>query len=231
MDILLIIIIYLIAIIMGLTDYFGHRISGLASQYRDDILSFSSGLLISLLFLILVPDLISLNFSSILFLFMLIGFILMHMTEKYIYRHVDNKQKVLEELKVLHIAGFGFDNFMVGFIIATVIIIDPLVIIELSAPLFLQMLTSSISLDSIDTRLNDRISKTILSLLPIIGASVGLILELEQIYTNYVLAFALGVLFYMIIRDVIPQGKRGNPSFFLVGSLITIILWAIRFLI
>lgn len=226
----LIVLIYIVALIMGLTDYFGHRISGLASKYRDQILSLSSGLLISLLFLILIPDLISINFSSILFLFMLIGFIVMHLSEKYIYRHVENKQKVLEDLKMVHVFGFGFDNFMVGFIIATIFMTDPIVMIELSIPLFLQMLSSSISLDSIDIRLNDRISKILLSILPIIGATLGVILELEQIYTNYVLAFALGVLFYMVIRDVIPQGGSGSPVLFLIGTFVTIILWIIRFL-
>jgi uncharacterized membrane protein len=52
-------IIIIIAVIMGLTDFFGHRISGLIGGHRDSVLSFSAGLLISLLFLILVPDVIS----------------------------------------------------------------------------------------------------------------------------------------------------------------------------
>ncbi|MFO7796710.1 MAG: hypothetical protein ACQERB_09215 [Promethearchaeati archaeon] len=231
MNEVLIVLIYIVAIVMGLTDYFGHRISGLASKYRDQILSLSSGLLISLLFLILIPDLVSINFSSLLFLFMLIGFIIMHLAEKYIYRHVENKQKILEDLKIIHIFGFGFDNFMVGFIIAAVFLTDPLVLIELSIPLFLQMLSSSISLDSIDIRLNDKVSKILLSILPIIGATLGVILELEQIYTNYVLSFALGVLFYMVIRDVIPQGGSGRPLLFLMGTLVTIGFWIIRFFI
>ncbi|TFG00440.1 MAG: hypothetical protein EU542_08070 [Promethearchaeota archaeon] len=227
----LIVLTYVAAIAMGLTDFFGHRISGLASEYRDKILSLSSGLLISLLFLILIPDLVSTNFSSILFLFMLIGFVIMHLAEKYIYRHVENKQKVLEDLKMIHIFGFGFDNFMVGFIIAIVFMTDPIVMLELSIPLMLQMLSSSISLDSIDIRLNDRISKILLSILPVIGASVGLILEFEQIYANYILSFALGVLFYMVIRDVIPQGGSGSPPLFLIGTLVTIGFWILRFFI
>jgi len=191
---IIIVVIYVGALIMSFTDYFGHRISGLACKYRDDILSLSSGLLISLLFLILIPDLLQIDSSSILFLFILLGFILMHITEKYIYRHVEKKQKVLEDLKMLHIIGFGFDNFMIGFIIATILQIDPGVTIELSIPLFLQMLSSSISLDSIDVRLNDRFSKIVLSILAILGATLGILLEIEQILTGYVLSFALGVI-------------------------------------
>ncbi|MEE9377566.1 MAG: hypothetical protein V3V33_05975 [Candidatus Lokiarchaeia archaeon] len=127
----------------------------------------------------------------------------MHLAEKYIYRHIMNKQELLEDLKVVHIIGFGLDNFLVGFIIASLVELDFSVVINLSVPLFLQMLTSSISLDSIDTRINDKYSKIILSVLPILGAILGIVLEFEHLVTNYVLAFVLGILFYMIVRDVI----------------------------
>jgi zinc transporter ZupT len=220
-----------ISIIMGLTDYFGHRISGLAGKNRDNWLSFSGGLLTSLLFLILVPDLIATDGSDFLFFFMLLGFLLMHIAEKYIYHHFTNKQELLDDLKVIHIIGFGLDNFLVGFILASVLEVDLSVAFNLSIPLFLQMLSSSFSLDSIDSPRNDRFSKIILSLLPPIGAITGILLELDRAIEGLLLSFALGVLFYMIIRDVIPQGNRGRASLFLLGNLVSIILWIIRILV
>jgi zinc transporter ZupT len=213
---------------MGLTDFFGHKISSLIGEHRDSVLSFSAGLLISLLFLILVPDVISNGAPEFLFLFMLVGFLLMHLAEKYIYKHVMHKQELLEDLKIVHIIGFGLDNFLIGFIIAALIELDFSVIITLSVPLFLQMLTSSISLDSIDTRLNDKYSKIVLSVLPIVGAILGIVLELEYLLTNYILAFVLGILFYMIIRDVLPQGRKGSAVLFISGNLVTIFFWLIR---
>ena len=234
---LTILVIIIIAVIMGVTDFIGHKISGLAAGHRDSILSFSGGLIISLLFLILVPGVIAIGVLEISFFFILIGFLLMHLVEKYIYKNIINKQelyKIKNNLKVVHIIGFGLDNFLVGFIIAAFVELDFFIVIELSVPLFLQMLTSSISLDSIDTRLNEKhskYSKIILSVLPILGALLGIILEFEHLITNYVLAFVLGILFYMIIRDVIPQGKRGSSVLFLAGNLIVISLWLIRILI
>ena len=225
---LTIVIIIIIAVVMGLTDFFGHKISGLIGGHRDTVLSFSAGLLISLLFLILVPDVISNGAPEFLFLFMLVGFLLMHLAEKYIYKHVMHKQELLEDLKIVHIIGFGLDNFLIGFIIASLVELDFSVIITLAVPLFLQMLTSSISLDSIDTRLNDKYSKIILSVLPIVGAILGIVLELEYLLTNYILAFVLGILFYMIIRDVLPQGRKGSAVLFISGNLVTIFFWLIR---
>jgi zinc transporter ZupT len=225
----IILVIIIIAVIMGITDFVGHRISGLAAGHRDSFLSFSSGLLISLLFLILVPSVIStgnsLGNSEFLFFFLLVGFLLMHLIEKYIYRHIMNKQELLEDLKIVHIIGFGLDNFLVGFIIASLVDLNFSIVFNLSVPLFFQMLTSSISLGSIDTRINDKYSKIILSVLPILGAILGIVLEFERLITNYLLAFVLGILFYMIIRDVLPQGKRGNSVLFLSGNLVTIFLW------
>ena len=227
-DLTIVIIIIIIAVIMGLTDFFGHRISGLIGGHRDSVLSFSAGLLISLLFLILVPDVISNGNTEILFLFMLVGFLLMHLAEKYIYRHAMHDQELLEDLKIIHIIGFGLDNFLIGFIIAALVELDFSVVITLSVPLFLQMLTSSISLDSIDTRLNEKYSKIILSVLPILGALLGIVLEFEFLLTNFVLAFVLGILFYMIIRDVLPQGRRGSSVLFFSGNLVTILFFLIR---
>jgi zinc transporter ZupT len=228
-----IIIILGIATIMSLTDYFGHKISGLAGKNRDIWLSLSGGILTALLFLILIPDLISTNNGEISFsfLFILIGFLFMHLAEKYIYQHETNKQKFSDNLKLIHIFGFGLDNFLVGFILASVLETDLSVALNLSIPLFLQMLTSSFSLDSIDTPKSSLLSKIILSLLPIIGALIGILLELDQAISSYLLAFALGVLFYMIVRDVIPQGNRGRASLYFLGNLISIILWILRFLI
>ena len=224
---IIIFLVLIIATIMGLTDYFGHRISGLAGKNRDDILSLSSGLLIALLFLILLPSLPLTDGSQLIFLFILIGFLCMHFVEKFIYKRVTNKKKLLEDLKMAHIVGFGVDNFLVGFIIATLAKTDPIIALELSIPFFLQMLTSSISLDSIDVQLNDKFSKILLSVLPIFGAIVGILLELDDFLTQSVLALMLGILFYMIIRDVIPSGKRGRPILFFIGNAISIILWII----
>jgi zinc transporter ZupT len=225
---LTIVIIIIIAVVMGLTDFFGHKISSLIGEHRDAVLSFSAGLLISLLFLILVPDVIINGVTELLFLFMLVGFLLMHLAEKYIYRHVTHKQELLEDLKIIHIIGFGLDNFLIGFIIASLVELDFAVVITLAVPLLLQMLTSSISLDSIDTRLNDKYSKIILSVLPIVGAILGIVLELEYLLTNYILAFVLGILFYMIIRDVLPQGRKGSSVLFFAGNLITIFFFLFR---
>jgi len=225
---LTILVIIIIAVVLGLVDFFGHRISGLIGDHRDSVLSFSAGLLIALLFLILVPDVISLGVTEFLFLFMLIGFLLMHLAEKYIYRHVTDKQELLENLKIIHIIGFGIDNFLIGFIVASIVELDFSVVVTLSAPLLLQMVTSSISLDSIDTRLNDKYSKIILSVLPLAGAILGILLELDHLLTNYVLSFVLGILFYMIIRDVLPQGRKGSSVLFFAGNLVTIFFFLMR---
>ncbi len=225
---LTIVVIIIITVVLGLVDFFGHRISGLIGEHRDSVLSFSAGLLISLLFLILVPDVISLGVTEFLFLFMLIGFLLMHLVEKYIYRHVTDKQELLENLKIVHIIGFGIDNFLIGFIVASLVELDFSVVVTLSAPLLLQMVTSSISLDSIDARLNDKYSKIILTVLPLAGAILGILLELDHLLTNYVLSFVLGILFYMIIRDVLPQGRKGSSVLFFAGNLVTIVFFLIR---
>ncbi len=231
MDVVKATIILIISVFLGLTDYFGHKISGLAGKSREKILSFSAGLLITLVFLLLLPDLVIVGDVSMLFFFILLGFLIMHFIEKYLYKHITNKQLLLKDLKKIHIVGFGLDNFLVGFIIASVLELDLILALNLCIPLILQMFTSSISLDSIDTSFEGKYSKVILSILPILGAILGILLEFEHIFTNYVLAFVVGILLYMVIRDVIPTGERGNSLFFLLGNCVAIILWVLRILL
>ena len=56
----------------------------------------------------------------------------------------------------------------------------------------------------------------------ILGATIGVFLVIETIVFYVFFAFALGLVLFTVIRDLIPLGKKGKPIFFLLGVLFTI---------
>ena len=55
-----------------------------------------------------------------------------------------------------------------------------------------------------------------------LGALIGVFLVLNVIVFYVFFAFALGLVLFTVIRDLIPLGKKGKPVFFLIGVLFTI---------
>ena len=77
--------------------------------------------------------------------------------------------------------------------------------------------------------------KYILALSNFLGVSIGLILDLigfeytELFYLFY--SFVSGVILYTIVREIIPEKEKGNPSYFLIGFFgFTIIIFVIDIL-
>ena len=77
--------------------------------------------------------------------------------------------------------------------------------------------------------------KYILALSNFLGVLIGLILDLigfeytELFYLFY--SFVSGVILYTIVREIIPEKEKGNPSYFLIGFVgFTIVIFVIDIL-
>jgi zinc transporter ZupT len=193
--------------------------------YHHDVLSFSGGILIAMIFLVLIPEVIELSNSAEIFLLMLLGYMVFHNAEKYLYQHVKDKKHLLDELKELHSLGFFLDHFILGFILVTVLKLEESLRFLILLPIFLHTISSSISLDHIHEKAKTHVNKIILSLAPLLGALTALVLEIEAEIQGSFLAFAIGMLIYIVNRDILPKGEKGRPIVFSMGAIIVIITW------
>jgi hypothetical protein len=57
---------------------------------------------------------------------------------------------------------------------------------------------------------------------PILGATAGIFLVFNELAFFIIYAFALGLVLFGVIRDLIPLGKKGKPGFFILGVIFTI---------
>ncbi len=179
----------------------------------------------SLNFLVLLPEVIRISDSSNVFFLMLMGFITFHLTEKYLYQHVKNKNQLFSELKELHDIGFFVDHFILGFALVTILEINSTAGLLILIPVFLHTISSSISLEHIHEKAKTGINKMILTLAPVIGVLCALALEIDEPAQGAVLAFVLGMLIYIVNRDILPREGKGKIEFFLSGVGLVMLIW------
>jgi hypothetical protein len=92
-------------------------------------------------------------------------------------------------------------------------------------PFAIRAFTIGFSTEQIFEHLNEKPRKIfrILNFISLtLGASIGLFLVFSEIVFFIIFAFALGLVLFTVIRDMIPLGKKGKPIFFLLGIILTI---------
>jgi len=92
-------------------------------------------------------------------------------------------------------------------------------------PFFIREFTLGFSTEQIYEDLKGKKATTIQVLsiiMPFVGASLGLVLVLNKIALYTILATSLGLILYIVVRDMIPLGKKGKPLYFLFGVVLAV---------
>jgi len=215
-----------VAATISIVHYLSHKISYFLEKHHYRLLSFNGGLFIALILLILLPEVVEASDSPYVYLLILFGFVIFHLSGKFLYQHVKNKKEMLGELKTLHEVGFFIDHLMLGFVLVTSTEFSPhgyLIVI----PIFLHTVSSSMSLQHIHERAKTGLNKVVLSLSPFIGALIAILVEVEKGIRTGTLALILGMLFYIGVRDFVPREEKGYPLLFLGGIVIVVLIWVL----
>jgi hypothetical protein len=117
-------------------------------------------------------------------------------------------------------------GLMIGIIIALIFHESTLSVgFIIMIPFLIRAFTVGFSAEQIMEDLADKPEKIfrILSFLtPIIGVVIGIFLVFNDLAFFIIYAFALGVVLFGVIRDLIPLGKKGKPGFFIIGVIFTV---------
>jgi hypothetical protein len=218
-------LILFVAFLLSLIHFYSHKISKIMEVYHYDVLSFSGGILIAMIFLVLIPEVVRDSPSTTIFSFMLLGFVFFYLAEKYLYQHIKNKKHLLRDLKELHALGYFIDHYILGFILVTVLSLEGPLSFLIILPISLHTVSSSISLDHIHEKAKTHVNKIVLSISPLLGVLTALALDIEAGIQALFLSFAIGILIYIVNRDILPREARGKPSLFIIGAIIVGIVW------
>ncbi|MEF8833105.1 MAG: hypothetical protein V5A66_06285 [Candidatus Thermoplasmatota archaeon] len=204
---------------------FCHRLPACVTKSHEILLSFGGGSLLAIIFLVFLPETVHFTPTMAVYPLMLFGFVSFFISEKYLYQHVKDPESLEVDLYYLHVVGFFIDHFIKGFVLVTIIVLEPILGFLTAIPFFIHTLSSTIALNSIHKTSGRKIDKVFLSSSFVIGTLIGIFFELSSHLERSILAFILGMMLFMVSRDVIPREKEGRPLFFLLGVFTIFIIW------
>jgi hypothetical protein len=215
----------LFPIILGLSlaavHFLGEELEKYFSSYRQEILSFSTGASITYIFVQLLPEFhnIALESTELIFIFPLIGFSGIHLTEKYIAKSSLSPDKMKKDYAELHAGFLVFYHAAIGYLVASLIVESTVSGILFFLPILLHTAVSSLSTTELhEDFARKQTVKTVLVMAPLFGVLAHLSGIISEHLFNPIFGTAIGMFFYVVIRDSIPEGKKGRPLEYLIGS-------------
>ena len=188
-------------------------------------LSFGAGSLLATVFLIFLPHVVEENSDHHVYPLILAGFAVFFLSEKYLYQHFKDEDTLEEDLYHLHLLGFFIDHSIKGFILVTVVSLRPILGFLTIVPFFIHTLSSTIALESLHKISGSDLDRYLLSSSILIGTIFGIILDVSEDVEKAILAFALGILLFLVSRDVLPKDKEGEPLYFVLGMMTIFFFW------
>ncbi len=215
--------VYWLGLVLGLTHFFGEIVLTRLNPLRNELISFASGVTISYIFLGLLPLLISTTasiFHNQLFFIVLFGFIVFHVIEKHIYSHA-RPERLFRELKQAHSIAFFIYYIALGIVLFEFSLISNSMVLLLFFPVWLNTAFGSLSFETLDEGVKGHFPlKILLSSHVLIGMVLASIFVEFLKFYDMVLAFVVGVMLYVIIKDYLPKEQKGSLTFFLSGAFL-----------
>jgi zinc transporter ZupT len=213
--------------ILALVHFFSESYGKHQEKYHIHLISFSSGLFLSIILLQLLPEFFKgiVHIGENIFILLLAGFVLFHVSEKYVYQHIKNKNEMLQDLALLHAVGFFVNHFLVGIALFLVFQIESTVSgFLLFIPLLLHTFSSSLSLNHLDSHFRRKsFFGLVLPLAPVFGVTFATLLKPNLFVYHMLFSFVLGAMLYVAIRDMMPSGEKGKPLLFLSGVFVSVV--------
>lgn len=219
------IVVLVYAIFLSALHFSFERLSSHVGRLHNVLLSYGAGSLLAIIFLILLPEAVHSTPTVFVYPLILLGYVAFLLSEKYLYQHVKEPEVLEEELYHLHAAGFFIDHFIKGFILVTIVDLEPILGFLTAIPLLIHTLSSSIALKQIHKISERTIDKILLSSSTVVGVLTGLFIEIGPNMERNILAFVSGLMLFLVSRDIMPKEKEGKPSFFLLGVFVIFIIW------
>jgi len=204
------------AAILAIADCIATRSIRHKHKIPFEFISFSAGVAIAYLMLRMLPELYKVGFGNERFIFfvVLLGFISIHLIEKYIYKQVKNLRK---EHRIVHLGFFFVYSFFIGILLEVLSKISMTELLVFFVPFLLYTIIEIIPQHFTFKSLHTHLAYTAA---PIYGVLFARYFLITQMMFNVMLAFIAGTLLYLITREAIPPEKKGKPVYFVIGVLI-----------
>ena len=216
-----------LAVVLSVVEFFSESIAHRIERFHREIVSLNGGLMLGFLFLMVFPELFKDPGDSgqKAFFFLLVGFTLFHLAEKYVYRHAHSMHERQHELDLLHLVGVYSMGLIEG--IALFLSID-LIGTPTGQLLFIHLLLNSVNASLLMAHITREITQNrlwdaVLALGPLTGFALALGLAANAPAARILFSFVAGCLLYVVVRDIIPDHEHGDTSLFIIGVFISML--------
>jgi len=222
-----------LALMLGCIAYFSDDIfSAVRVAKHKHLTSFVAGVSVAYLFMQLLPEFTSKawHYSRSLFLTILIGFSMYHLTEKYLYKRHAHRTA----FRQAHSAFILFYHFIIGVVLADIVNFGTVETLLFFIPVSLHLGMSSVVEHHIHEELMEKMTqnrwvKVLVSFIIVLGALIGSLGILKPMFTLVLMGIFAGSMFYIVIREAIPRNDKGEPLFFVIGAagftILLFVLW------
>lgn len=215
---------FAVAVAIVLLNFVGQKFSEHIERFHMELLSFGAGLMVGIFFLEILPQIGvgETHLGPFIYVTVLLGFVLVHVLEKLVYQHAAGESELAKDVTRFEAAGLMAYGLLVGVIVVVFLEAYGDLAYFVLIPFFVRAFVLSVYSKHINERTGSGFSRVLQSVSPVIGASVGLLLITNKTQLFLVFSTAMGFILYIVVRDMIPSGKAGKPTYFVLGSLITI---------
>ena len=221
---------HVLALILSVVDFLTEGLFSRGNQRKMKFISFAAGVSVTYIFLILLPEIYvgAIEISRLLFLSVLFGFGVFHLIEKFIRQNFTGPD-LRKEHRLIHSATSFIYFFVVGFILVKVSESNVVGGVLLFIPIMLHII-----IDSLPRRATKKHHLRAFSASsPFLGALLATFVEIGEIGNVALLGIVGGGLLYTVIRESLPQERKGKPIYFLIGmllfTLIIMLIWNVGY--
>lgn len=210
----------ILSLVLGFAHFWNEKLFFRRKTLETKARSFIAGISVAYIFLYFLPDLYGgvAYVDRWIFVFILLGFSLVHVLEKYFYQHERGEERLFR-FKEVHYAIFLLYYFLLSVILVNLLSLDLLRGLLFFIPILFYAAVSRVSFAEIHTHIREqKILRLMLSFAPLLGVLAASFILNQVLLYNTLLAFVVGAFLYIAIMDFIPKESRGRPDYFLFGA-------------
>ena len=195
-------------------------------KFHEELMSFSAGILITIILVEFMGVVSSgaLLFGQFIYVYVVLGFVVFHSIEKYVYKHVPSSKikEIRKELGMIHFAGFTVEHVILGMFLTMVWFFRSLdVLYILVVPFIIRTIASSHPIKHLGMKTFGLWVTLVTAFAIPFGSLFALSLLGFQSALYSIFAFITGTSLYLVVMDIIPKYRKGNIYWFFIGFLIT----------
>lgn len=174
------------------------------------------------IFLQLLPEFnkIASESTDLIFLFPLAGFSSIHLLEKYVAKAGLGEKEMRKDYGEIHSGFLFFYHGAIGYLIASLLAENTISGLLFFIPVVLHVAVSSFSMTELhESFFQKNTVKFAISIAPVLGVLLHNIGTISIQQLNPVFGTVVGMFFYVVIRDSMPDEDRGKPIEYILGIL------------